>query len=73
MGDVIAVLGLEDSRPVSTPSLKRTPTTESLVELENAKRAVYKKKDHVSHRERQDEREAHREILERCPEVKVLD
>ena len=29
--DVIAVLGLEDSRPVSTPSVKRTPTTESLV------------------------------------------
>ena len=32
--DVIAVLGLEDSRPVSTPSVKRTPTTESLGELE---------------------------------------
>ena len=40
--DVIAVLGLEDSRPVSTPSVKRTPTTESLVELENEKRAVYR-------------------------------
>ena len=40
--DVIAVLGLEDSRPVSTPSVKRTPTTESLVELENQKRAVYR-------------------------------
>ena len=40
--DVIAVLGLEDSRPVSTPSVKRTPTTESLVELENDKRAVYR-------------------------------
>ena len=35
--DVIAVLGLEDSRPVPTPSVKRTPTTESLVELENEK------------------------------------
>ena len=39
--DVIAVLGL-DSRNVATPSVKRTPTTESLVELENEKRAVYK-------------------------------
>ena len=35
--DVIAVLGLEDSKPVPTPSVKRTPTTESLVELENEK------------------------------------
>ena len=35
--DVIAVLGLEDSRDVPTPSVKRTPTTESLVELENEK------------------------------------
>ena len=32
---VIAVLGLEDSRPVATSSVKRTPT-------ENEKRAVYK-------------------------------
>ena len=40
--DVVAVLGLEDSRPVSTPYVKRTPTTESLVELENKKRAVYR-------------------------------
>ena len=31
------------------------------------------KKDHVSHRERRDEREAHRETHERCPERKVLD
>ena len=38
--NVIFVFGLEDSRPVSTPSVKRTPTTESLVELENEKRAV---------------------------------
>ena len=29
---VIAVLSLEDSRSVATPSVKRTPTTESLVE-----------------------------------------
>ena len=40
--DVIAVLGLEDWRPVPTPSVKRTPTTESLVELENEKRAVHR-------------------------------
>ena len=39
--DVIAVLGLEDSRPASTPSVKRTPTTESLVELETERRGVY--------------------------------
>ena len=32
--DVIAVL--------ATPSVKRTPTTESLVKLENEKRAMYK-------------------------------
>ena len=35
--DVVVVLGLEDSRPVGTPSVKRTPTTESLVEVENEK------------------------------------
>ena len=40
--DVIAVLGLEDSRPVSTTSVKRTPTTESLIELETERRAVYR-------------------------------
>ena len=40
--DVIAVLFLEEAKPVSTPSVKRTPTTESLVELENERRAVYK-------------------------------
>ena len=40
--DVIAVLGLEDSRPVSTPSVNKTPTTESLVELETERQAVYK-------------------------------
>ena len=37
--DVIAVLGLEESRPVATPSVKRTSTEE---ELENGKRTVYK-------------------------------
>ena len=31
----------EDSRPVLTPSVKRTPTTESLVEPETERRAVY--------------------------------
>ena len=40
--DVIAVLGLGDWRLVTTPSVERTPTTESLVELENEKRAVYR-------------------------------
>ena len=40
--DVITVLGLEDSQPVTTPSVKRTPTTESLAELENEKRAVHR-------------------------------
>ena len=38
--DVIAVLGLEEAKPVTTPSVKRTPTTESLAELENERRAV---------------------------------
>ena len=90
--DVIAVLGLEDSRPVLTP-----PTTESLGragELETSRvqdsrgkavvhvsgacrhhvqRAGNSKNDHKSHRERRDEREAHREILDRCPESKVFD
>ena len=40
--DAIAVLGLEDSRLVANPSVKRTPTAESLVKLENEKRAVYR-------------------------------
>ena len=40
--DVIAVLGVQHSRPVVTPSVKRTPTTESVVELENEKRAVFR-------------------------------
>ena len=40
--DVIAVLGLEEAKPVATPSVKRTPTTESLSELENERRAVYR-------------------------------
>ena len=40
--DVIAVLGLGEAKPVTTPSVKRTPTTESLVELENERRAMYR-------------------------------
>ena len=32
--NVINVLGLEEAKPVMTPSVKRTPTTESIVELE---------------------------------------
>ena len=31
--DVIALLGLEDAKPLNTPSVKRTPMTESLIEL----------------------------------------
>ena len=40
--DVIAVLGLEEAKLVTTLSVKRTPTTESLVELENERRAMYR-------------------------------
>ena len=40
--DVIAMFGLEDSRPRATASVKRTPTTESLVEQENDERTIYK-------------------------------
>ena len=40
--DVIADLGLEEAKTVTTPSVKRTPTTESLVELENERRAIYR-------------------------------
>ena len=39
--DVIAVLGLEEAKPVTTLSVKRTPTTESLVELENERRGMH--------------------------------
>ena len=35
--NVTNVLGLEESKPVMTPSVKKTPTTESLVELEGGK------------------------------------
>ena len=41
--DMITVLSLEGPKPVSTPSVKRTSTTESLVELENEKRAVHRR------------------------------
>ena len=40
--NVINVLGLEEATPVMTPSVKRTPTTESLVELEGGRRAMYR-------------------------------
>ena len=40
--DVIAVLGLEEAKHVKVPNVKRTPTTESLVELENERRAMYR-------------------------------
>ena len=39
--NVINVLGLEEARPVLTLSVKRTPTTESLVELDGERRAMY--------------------------------
>ena len=38
--NVINVLGLKETRPVMTPSVKKTPTTESLVELEGERRAM---------------------------------
>ena len=38
--NVINVLGLEEAKPLMTPSVKRTPTTESLVELEGERRAI---------------------------------
>ena len=40
--NVISVLGFEEAKPVKTPSVKRTPTTESLVELEGERRAMYR-------------------------------
>ena len=40
--NVINVLGLEEAKPVMTPSVKRTPTTESIVELEGETRAMYR-------------------------------
>ena len=40
--DVITALGLEGAKPVTTPSVKMTPTTESLVELEGERRAMYR-------------------------------
>ena len=39
---MINVLGLEEAKPVMTPSVKRTPTTESLVELEGERRAMHR-------------------------------
>ena len=41
--NLINVLGLAEAKPVMTPSVKRTPpTTESLVELEGERRAMYR-------------------------------
>ena len=40
--NVINDLDLEEAKPVMTPSVKRTPTTESLVELEGERRATYR-------------------------------
>ena len=40
--NVVNVLGLEEAKPVMTPSVKRTPTTELLVELEGERRAMYR-------------------------------
>ena len=40
--DVITVLCLEEATPVTTASVKRTPTTESLVEFEGERRAMYR-------------------------------
>ena len=40
--DVMAVLCLEEAKPVTTPSVERTSTTESIVELENERRAMYR-------------------------------
>ena len=39
---MINVFGLEEAKPVMTPSVKRTPTTESLVELEGERPALYR-------------------------------
>ena len=40
--NLINVLGLAEAKPVMTPSVKRTPKTESLVELEGERRAMYR-------------------------------
>ena len=40
--DVITVLGLEDAKQVTTPSVKRTPTTGSLIELESERRSMHR-------------------------------
>ena len=40
--NVTNVLGLEEAKPVMTPRVKRTPTTESLVELESERRTMYR-------------------------------
>ena len=40
--NVTNVLGLEEAKPVMTPRVKRTPTTESLIELESERRTMYR-------------------------------
>ena len=40
--NMINVLGLEEAKLVTTPSVKRTPTTESPVVLEGERRAMYR-------------------------------
>ena len=40
--NVTNVLGLEEAQPVMTSNVKRTPTTESLGELEGERRAMYR-------------------------------
>ena len=40
--NVINVFGLEEAKPVMTPSVMRTPTTESLVELEGERQVMYR-------------------------------
>ena len=40
--NVIIVFGLEEAKPVMTPSVKRTPTTESLVGLEGERQVMYR-------------------------------
>ena len=47
--DVVAVLVLEEAKPVTTPSVKGTSTTESLVELEKERPAIYRTVVQIAH------------------------
>ena len=73
--NVMNVLGLEEAKPVITPSVKRTPTTESLVgaSRRHVQREGNSKKNYMSNRERRDEFEAYCEIPERRSECKEPD